>query len=556
MDVNLKNDKYTSIDPSQESRSSRGLYAQARLLTKADYKDARMATASEFRDSLSAYSLIEKKIKSKTVAPWNPNATGGIPVDYDSDKKLVYADNSDSHTLLIGATGSKKSRLVVMPAVYTLAAARESMIICDPKAEIYKRTAAFLQKEKYQIGVLNLREPELGDSWNILSIPYRYYMNGEIDKACEFINDLTVNLIPVQDKDPYWDYSSRDLLFGLILLLFQISQDFRQPESVVNISSVLRLKTDLFSSTRSESIKRSELWKYVEKHETIRARLMGIVICPSDTMSCILSVFDQHMSSFKLQPRLVEMMSSNTLRLDEVGFKPHAIFLIMPDEKSTYHKIVTVFIKQIYEYLIGAAYKASKDGMFPIRVNFLLDEFSSLPMIADFPQMIAASRSRNIRFTIIVQSKHQLRQRYEDETETIQSNCGNWMFLYSRELDLLREISELAGRKNDSPLIPVSSLQHLDKEEGECLVFCGRTQPYLAHLADISEYDGDVYQIRPMLKNYEIENSSLPPIRELFPPPKPPEMDRERQDRFADFLRDLPSLDERVKPSSDDDRKE
>lgn len=517
MDANHKDDKYNSY---VETRSSRGINAQARLLTRGDIKEARMATASELRDSLSVYSLTSKAITNKTPPPWNPQAIGGVPIDYDKERNLIYVDNSDSHTLLVGATGSKKSRLVVMPAVHTLAAARESMIICDPKAEIYKRTAAFLQAKDYEIGVLNLREPELGDSWNILAIPYRYYANGELDRACEFINDLTVNLIPIHDKDPYWDYSSRDLLFGLILLLFQISQDYQQPESVVNISSVLRLKTDLFSSTRSESIKRSELWKYVEKYETIRARLIGIVICPSDTMSCILSVFDQHMSSFKLQPRLVEMMSSNTLRLDEVGFRPHAIFLIMPDEKSTYHKIVTVFIKQIYEYLIGAAYKASQDGMFPVRVNFLLDEFSSLPMIADFPQMIAASRSRNIRFTIIVQSKHQLRQRYEEETETIQSNCGNWMFLYSREVELLREVSELAGKKNDAPLIPVSSLQHLDKEEGECLVFCGRVQPYLAHLADISEYDGDVYHVRPMQKNYTVENTSLPPIAELFPPSK------------------------------------
>ena len=113
------------------------------------------------------------------------------------------------------------------------------------------------------------------------------------------------------------------------------------------------------------------------------------------------------------------------------------------------------------------------------------------------PQMITASRSRNIRFTLIVQSKHQLRQRYQEETDTIMSNCANWMFLTSRETELLRDLSELSGvsSHNSEPLIRISRLQHLNKEEGECLVLSGRKYPYLTALPDISTYDQDQYTV-------------------------------------------------------------
>lgn len=460
----------------------------------------RMESVSVFRDGLSTCHLTSSQVTGGKNCRWSPKNKGGVPMDYDPKANLAYVDGSDAHTLLIGATGSKKSRLVVMPTVRILGAAGESMVICDPKAEIYQRTSGYLKQLGYDLHVVNLRDPSKGDGWNILEIPFKLYYSGEIDKACEYINDQAAALIPINSKDPYWDYSSRDLYVGLVLLLFELSIKFGQGLRSVNMQNLLRLKTDLFTSTVSREIKKTNLWAFADKHELIRTKLHGIVICPSDTMGCILSVFDQYLSCFSLQPQIINLLNETTLKLDRIGYEKTAIFLIMPDEKSTYHKLITVFIKQVYELLIDQAYTDRQHSGFPVRVNFLLDEFSSLPTISDFPQMIAASRSRNIRFTLVIQSKHQIQQRYEEEAETIQSNCANWMFLNSREVPLLQEISTLAGEKGNKPLIPVSRLQHLDKEKGECLIFAGRLYPYIACLPDISEYDHNDYREWPMPK--------------------------------------------------------
>lgn len=447
--------------------------------------------SNDFRKGLSSYRLDQHTIQAGSSCKWDIDNCAGVPIDYDIDRKVVYADGSDAHTLLIGATGSKKSRLIVMPTVRILASANENMVICDPKGEIYCRIAGFLKENGYQIYTVNLREPQKGDCWNMLTIPYQLYRSGDIDKAYEFINDMTINLIPIAAKDPYWDYSSRDLLFGLILLLFKICNIIGLSDELVNMQGVLRLKEELFNSTASGQIQRSELWKFAKEDDFIRTRLIGTIICPTDTMSCILSTFDQHMSCFSLQPKVVEMLSHSSFDLNDIGFTKSVIFLIMPDEKTTFHKIIAIFLKQMYELLIDNAFKKTKNGRFPSRINFILDEFSSLPCISDFPQMIAASRSRNIRFILVAQSKHQLRQRYQEETDTIMTNCSNWMFLTSREIQLLREISELSGTTgtNYEPVISISRLQHMDKDKGECLVFCGRKRPYIAKLPDIEIYD-------------------------------------------------------------------
>ena len=462
-----------------------------------------------FRKNFSVYSIEQNQFISQGGDIWDRNNLGGIPVDYDKNNKTVYVDSTDAHTLLIGATGSKKSRLVIMPAVKILAAAGECMIISDPKSEIYQRTAVGLKEQGYSINVINLRNPKVGNKWNFLSIPYEKYLSGEIDKACEMINDAAVTLMPITSKDPYWDYSARDLFVGLSLLLFKICRDKGFAKTMVNMRNLLDLRVNMFSTSNKLEIKRTPYWKEAEKDELIKTKLMGIVVCPNNTLSCILSTFDQHVSCFSLQPKMIEMLSETTIDLDGLGLKKSAVFIIIPDEKTTYHKLVTVFIKQIYEYLIDKTYNEQADNRFPIRINFVLDEFSSLPCIKDFPQMIAAARSRNIRFHLIMQSKKQLQQRYEEEAETIQSNCTNWLFLHTREIELLKEISQLAGNKGKEDLIPVSNLQHLDKTKGECLIFSGRLYPYLTYLADIDEYDSGNYQVLPMEKSYAPEGADV-----------------------------------------------
>lgn len=416
---------------------------------------------------------------------------GGIPLLYDKDEQTVYVDASDSHSLIIGATGSKKTRLVALPMIYMLKYAGESMIISDPKAEIYNRTAAMLEKNGYKITVLNFRNPSLAEGWNPLSIPYELYKKGEKDRAYEFINDIALNLMcaEMSHDDPYWEYSAADLLFGLILYSFQISNGKQ-----VSFENILNLRTYMFPGKEINM----KLWEDAKKDILIQHSLMGTVQAPERTRTSILSTFDQKMRIFAMQQNLMGMLKQNTISFEKLGFEKNAVFLIMPDEKTTYHKLISLFIKQCYERLIYIA-QSLEQPIFPIRINYILDEFSTLPTINDFPAMITAARSRNIRFHLFIQSQKQLEHRYKEEAETIESNCNNWVFLMSRELSLLKSISEMAGKtEQKEPLISIFALQHLDKDKGEAFIFCERQFPYITELVDISEFDHDNYDILDM----------------------------------------------------------
>lgn len=419
---------------------------------------------------------------------------GGVPLMYKAETEQLVVDPTDSHTLVLGSSGSKKTRTVVMPSIHVLAQAGESMIIHDAKGELYARTAAMLMRNGYDVIPVNFRKPEYGYAWNPLDIPYRYYKEGDMDRAAEFANDVagTITLGEVANvKDPFWEHSAHDCLFGLILLLFKYCVENDLPDTAVNMANLASMRRMLFrAGTRSKD---SWLWKFGSDDELIASSLSGTVMTADETMKGILSTLDQKLRTFIINNSLADMLANSNFDLDCVGKKKTALFLITPDEKTSYHPLVAIFVSQSYQRLIYLA--EANGGRVGCRVNYILDEFSSLPAIgSDFPSMIAAARSRNIRFLLVAQSKNQLVRRYKEEAATIMANCNNWIIMFTRELELLKDISELCGtRENGKPNVSVYDLQHLSKEQNQVLLLAGRLKPMVTELMDIKRMDGECF---------------------------------------------------------------
>lgn len=471
------------------------------------------AKQEEIESNFNYYLREIKKIKKTNASISNTSnyGMGGVPLSWNEDRECVAIDQTDTHTLVIGPTGSKKSRLVAMPLVKILGRAGESMIICDPKAEIYDRLGRELEEEGYHIDVFNLRNPDLSACWNPLYIPYYFYCEGDVNKAYEFVNDIAINLITEvgKDKDTFWYNSASSVFFGLTVLLFKYCKEHEMPKHMVHMGNIIYLRGCLFAKRSATG--KNILWEYAKNDEIIRNALIGTVETANDTKAGILSTFDERMQIFSMQPNIMDLMSENNILFERLKDEKTAIFLLLPDEKTSYHRLVSLIIKQSYEYIIYATQR--DQGGRKLRINYVLDEFSSLPTIKDFPAMISAARSRNIRFNLFVQSKNQLVLRYTEEAETILSNCTNWIFLFSREVKFLQELSELCGvRYTDNgkrPLLDIAELQQLDKEKGDALLLIGRHKPYLGRLLDIDSYDGKEYRARAIPDRVQVHREEI-----------------------------------------------
>ena len=433
---------------------------------KKDKGYSRWAKEKEMKTELSLVSPIQEK-----------SNVAGVPLILKDNEAWI--DDSEYHTLVIGATGSGKTQTVIKPTVKILAKKGESMIITDPKGEIYESTAEMLRDKGYQVLILNFRDPQNGNSWNPMSLPYEVYKSGRQDKAIELLDDLALNILYDESNkdDPFWEKTSADYFSGLALGLFE---DAKAEE--ININSINLMSTvgeDKFGG--STYIK--EYFGEKDPASAAAVNAFGTITAPSETKGSILSVFKQKVKLFASRENLSEMLSYSDIDLASIGKKKTAVFIVIQDEKKTYHALVTILLKQIYETLIDVAQE--NGGKLPVRTNFLLDEFANMPPLKDVTTMITAARSRQIRFTMIIQNFAQLNKVYgKEDAETIKGNCGNIIYLISTELAALEEISKMCGEvksKKDektasTPLVTVSDLQRM--KQFETIILRLRKQPF------------------------------------------------------------------------------
>ena len=408
----------------------------------------------------------EKEFKSELKHVYADDKTSqvaGIPLINNGHD--IWVDNGDYHNLIIGSTGSGKTEMLVQPMVKLLAKKGESMIITDPKGEIYENNANELREKGYNVVLLNFRDPQKGNSWNPLNLPYELYKAGNKDKANELLDDLAMNILydeKAQNQDPFWEKTSADYFTGLALGLFEDAN-----EEEINLNSI-NLMTTVGEEKLMASTYIKEYFSFKDPASPAYVNASSTIMAPSDTKNSILSVFKQKIKLFASRENLSEMLCHSDFDMKDIGRKKTAVFIVIQDEKKTYHSLVTIFVKQCYETLIDVAQE--NGGKLTYRTNFILDEFANMPPLKDVTTMVTAARSRKIRFSFIIQNFAQLNQVYGAENgDTIRGNCGNIIYLISSEMKALEEISKMCGevkskekdKTASTPLVTVSDLQRL-----------------------------------------------------------------------------------------------
>lgn len=142
---------------------------------------------------------------------------------------------------------------------------------------------------------------------------------------------------------------------------------------------------------------------------------------------------------------IANLTSRTDFELDDIGKKKTAVFSIIPDEKESRHELASLFIDQCYQALINTT-QSLNDGKTPYRVNFILDEFANMPPISSISNKITVSRSRNIRFNLVIQDFDQLKEKYKEQTGAIKSNCTNWIYLLTSDNETAKEVSTRLGK--------------------------------------------------------------------------------------------------------------
>lgn len=417
-----------------------------------------------------------------------PYEKGGLPLC--SDAKSMIVSTSDTHSLTLGTTGSRKTRSVVLPMVLNIAGANEkqSMVIHDTKGDVPKYTYDYLISQGYEVYVLNFRNPVASDHYNIFdTITDTFKTNRR--KAKRMLADISNQLFEESvrsEKDPYWLSTVSEYFAGLLEALC-IFTDYNK--EYVNFSNIMELHR-LIKNGKTQTLFIKHLLTE-KKHFNVVEAISSVVDNASDTKKNLLSMVSNPFSTFE---SIRDLTYKSDFSAKALATKPVCLFLVTPDESDEYNFMISLIVKQIYGELLDFA-TTNKDNALPITVNFIIDEFGSLPRIDSFNSMISAARSRNVRFHLILQTFSQLREVYNEfGANNIFNNCQTVVCMCSNDNELEKILRDSIGKttlpysNKEIDLVPPGTLRTLDK--GQVIILAqGSRNPFMVRLPDISQYD-------------------------------------------------------------------
>ncbi|MCQ2561251.1 MAG: type IV secretory system conjugative DNA transfer family protein, partial [Clostridia bacterium] len=428
----------------------------------------------------------------------------GVPVRaiLNKEGKLEVNIMPGVHSLVIGSTGSGKTTTFINPMIQLLGATNcgSSMIMTDPKGELFDLHSKFLQSRGYKVMVLDLRDTYSSSRWNPLDSIWDMYQeyqatgrdmkahrddmqnypdlkvmdevppegtpwvewNGKAfsdlrhcqdevsvakqkvyDEMYEDLSDLISGICPItNDKDPLWEKGARSIVLATCLAMLEDSQDSRlgmtkEKFNFFNLNKILSNSNNNYQALKDYFEGRGSL----SQAYTLSRQVLAAA---DQTLSSYMSITFDKLSLFN-DNGICGLTSATDIHAEQFAFEPTALFLKIPDEKDTRHGLASLFVLSMYKALIKVA-SGREDLSLPRNVYFIMDEFGNMPKIEKFDKMITVGRSRKIWFNMVVQSYSQLNNIYgEGVADVVKSNCGLKMFIGSNDIGTCKEFSELCG---------------------------------------------------------------------------------------------------------------
>lgn len=367
---------------------------------------------------------------------------GGLVVGMSPDGRELYAVTEDTHTLTLGVTRSGKSRTIVLPSICFMALAGESMIAVDPKSELYLYTYPFLERLGYEVITIDFRNPRKSSRYNYLQPVIDAVNQGDTALAVSRARDIATMLVPEDKTERIWLDGQRSVVTMGILAVVVDNMGHPEYQNMANAFKFIAEMCKPYGPNDELPIVR-----YLSEQPPNHPARMAMSISEIAPDKMRGSFYTSALVSLELftDPAIHSMTALTDWDLYTTGKNNRAIFIILPDNKSTYYPLAALFVYQQYQILSEVSDACG--NRLPRRVNIIADELGNFTKITDFDKMITVGAGRGIRIHMFLQDFNQLDERYGERIgKTIRSNAETWIYLRSRDPATLRELSESLGR--------------------------------------------------------------------------------------------------------------
>ena len=334
-----------------------------------------------------------------------------------------------------GAAGSMKSRAYVRNMVFQCVRRGESLIITDPKSELYASMAEYLRDKGYIVKVFNLISPENSDSWNCL----REIEGDNQEFMAQIFCDVVIRNTLLNNRlDPFWDTGAISLLKALCLYVVQV-----YPEADRNIGEVYKLLANVASGGDGGGLKAA--FAALPFGHSAKVPYDIFTQASENVQSGIIIGLANRIQVFQIEAMRAITSHSDGINLTLPGKERCAYFCITSDQDSTFDFLSSLFLSFLFIKLVRFADSQPSQSL-PVPVHVLADELANIGVIPDLTKKISTVRSRKISMSVIFQNIAQMKNRYPDDAWLeIIGNADTQLFLGCTDEITAKFISDRTG---------------------------------------------------------------------------------------------------------------
>ena len=341
----------------------------------------------------------DKELKS-VLEVSSPGRAVGTILGHKNGSVLCLPEDTklNRHIAVFGASGTMKSRGFVRPYLFQAIKRGESVIVTDPKSELYNDTAELFRRNGYTVKVFNLVTPQFGDSWNCMAD-----LRGDTLMA-QILTDVIIANTSGDRRDHFWDNGEGNLLKALVLF---VDRDPNREPSEKNLPAVYKLLTQcterglgqIFDDLPVSHPAKAPYNLFAQASDTVRA---GIILGLGTRLQV-------------LQNEAVSGITSySDIDLTLPGKEKCAYYVILSDQEGSLEFLSSLFFSFLFIQLVRYA-DGTPECRCRIPVDFIFDEFNNVGVIPDIARKLSTIRSRSLNVCLCVQNLSQLKNRYPND---------------------------------------------------------------------------------------------------------------------------------------------
>lgn len=391
---------------------------------------------------------------------------------FSTDSKITGINNN---ILVVGGSGSGKT-VSVLEAIL-LETYQRSVIATVTKRKIVDKYTPLMDGRGYDVLNIDFVHPEHGNAaYDPLD-----YINSYADIT--FVARSIVLANPKKERttaDPYWDDAAISLLSAIISFVLV-------RRSNPTFANVLEMLDCLTFEEAEGQIKTNydEEFSFLESRDASHFAVTNwksFKKLPVKTAGCVYGTLNTTVDSV-FSPELRTMFRMRRkVDFEELSTNKTALFVISSPVNPSLNSFINMFYAHAFKQLFEFGEEQS-DGMLPIPVHILADDFATGCPVPLFDQYISIFREKQISVTLLIQSESQLVSLYGiDAATTIINNCDSYVFMGSNDLVTAQNISIRSNR-------PVEDILHM--KLGNQILFRRGAKPKLGKRYNI--YENETY---------------------------------------------------------------